>query len=137
MADQIQPVFERALEADIERLSAEVKTNREHPEMHGASTHEVIKQSLKTVSPQQQASDAQSGQVPVQNVFQNPLPDYAANAPAETKLEIEHLLETAFREGIMSANAKASNSSPFVLDAFHDALAGKLYPELKKRGIVE
>ncbi len=71
------------------------------------------------------------------NVFQNPLPDYAANAPAETKLEIEHLLETAFREGIMAANTKAARSSPFVLDAFHDALAGKLYPELKKRGIVQ
>ena len=137
MADQIQPNFEHALEADIERLSAEVKTNREHLELRGASAHEVIKQSLKAITPQQQANDAQTSQAPAQNVFQNPLPDYAANAPAETKLEIEHLLETAFREGIMVANAKAANSSPFVLDAFHDSLAGKLYPELKKRGIIE
>lgn len=137
MADQIQPVFERALEADIERLSAEVKTNRENQEMKSASAHEVIKQSLRTITSQQQSDDAQAGQTPTQNVFQNPLPDYAANAPAETKLEIEHLLETAFREGIMAANAKAAGSSPFVLDAFHDSLAGKLYPELKKRGIVE
>lgn len=137
MADQVQPVFERALEADIERLSAEVKTNQEHPELRGASAHEVIKQSLKTVSPQQQATDDKASTTPAQNVFQNPLPDYAANAPAETKLEIEHLLETAFREGIMVANAKAAHSSPFVLDAFHDSLAGKLYPELKKRGIVD
>ncbi len=136
MADQVQPGFERALQADIERLSAEVKTNREHPELRGASAHEVIKQSLKAVTPVPQ-DDVQASAGAAQNVFQNPLPDYAATAPAETKLEIEHLLETAFREGIMAANAKAAHSSPFVLDAFHDALAGKLYPELKKRGIVD
>jgi hypothetical protein len=135
MADELQSGFERALQSDIERLSVEVKANREHPELRGASPHEVIKQSLKAVAPP--PPDPQAPPPQPTNVFQNPLPDYAATAPAETKLEIEHLLETAFREGIMAANAKAAKSSPFVLDAFHDSLAGKLYPELKKRGIVE
>ena len=137
MPEPAQPSFEQVLEQDIQHLEGEIKNRREQPEMRGASAHEIIKRSLQAVTPQQQANDAQTGQASPQSVFQNPLPDYAANAPAETKLEIEHLLETAFREGIMAANAKAANSSPFVLDAFHDSLAGKLYPELKKRGIVE
>jgi hypothetical protein len=43
----------------------------------------------------------------------------------------------AFKDGILKASSEAAKASPFVLDAFHDALAGKLYEELKKRGVLE
>ena len=134
----MQPNFESALEADIERLSAEIKSHREYPEMQGASSQEILKKSIQSMGPLTSSPRSDSGQAgQATDVFQNPLPDYAANAPAETKLEIEHLLEKAFREGIVKANAEASKSNAFVLDAFHDALVGKLYPELKRRGILE
>ena len=135
--DLIQPNFEQALETDIEQLTAEVKMHQEKPELQGASGQEVIKRSIQamtqTAPPTPSASSGQASG----DVFQNPLPAYAQSAPAETKLEIEHLLEMAFREGIMKATTEATKSNPFVLDTFHDALAGKLYPELKKRGIVD
>ena len=66
-----------------------------------------------------------------------PLPQYAESAPAETKLEVEYLLDVAFHQGIVKATSEAMKSNPFVLDAFHDALVGKLYPELQKRGILK
>ena len=47
------------------------------------------------------------------------------------------LLDLAFHHGIEKANSEAKKSSPFIVDAFHDALVTKLYPELQKRGIVE
>lgn len=138
MPDQAPGSFEQAVEKDIERLSAEVKLNREHPEMKSLSGQELLKHSLRSMSgtqaPAPADDDGGAGSV---NVLQNPLPAYAESASPETKLEIEHLLEIAFREGIAKANAEASKSNPFVLDAFHDALAGKLYPELKRRNIVD
>jgi hypothetical protein len=137
MPDQIQPDFEQAIEADMERLATEVKLHKESPEMQAASGHELIKKSLQTMAHSTSSGQAQDEPLAIGNVIHNPLPNYAQDAPAETKLEREYLLGKAFREGIMRASNEAARSSPFVLDAFHDALAGKLYPELKRRGILE
>jgi hypothetical protein len=41
------------------------------------------------------------------------------------------------RKGIGSALTESAKSPYFVQDAFHDALAGKLYPELQKRGMIK
>ena len=136
MPEPITPNFEAALEADIERLSVELKERRDHPEMQGLSGHEKVREAIRAISPAPAPTDDTPAAAQT-NVFQNPLPDYAKNATPETKLEIETLLESAFRDGLAKASAAAAKSNPFVLDAFHDALAGKLYPELKKRGIVE
>jgi hypothetical protein len=67
----------------------------------------------------------------------SPLPDYAQNAPAEVKLEIEYLMDVALRQGLGKALSEAQKSPYFVQDALHDALAGRLYPELQKRGVVK
>ena len=67
----------------------------------------------------------------------SPLPAYAQNAPAEIKLEIEYLPDLAFQKGIATAMKESAKSPYFVQDAFHDALAGKLYPELQKRGVLK
>ncbi len=67
----------------------------------------------------------------------SPLPQYAQDAPAETKLEIEYLIDLAIHQGLTKANAQARTSSPFVVDAFHDALVGKLYPEFERRGLIK
>ena len=67
----------------------------------------------------------------------NPLPDYAQKRRPEVKLEIEYLLDLALQHGIGKAISESEKSPYFVQDAFHDSLAGKLYPELQKRGIVK
>ena len=55
---------------------------------------------------------------------------------AEAKLEIEYLVDMALHHGIDKAVEKAKASGPFVLDAFHDALTGKLYDEMRRRGML-
>ena len=59
----------------------------------------------------------------------------AGAAPA-AKLEVEDLVRMAFKEGIAKATDVAQKSNPFILDAFHDTLAGKLHEELKKRKLI-
>jgi len=134
MPDQISPNFEHeALEADIKILAQEVARQREAPENVVLGEKELLKQAIKSMPP---PSPAQGQQVPPPP-RKSPIPDYAQNAPAEVKLEIEYLLDLAFHHGIAKAVAEAKKSPAFVLDAFHDALAGKLYPEMQKRGILK
>ena len=129
--DQFTSEFKHdALEADMKQLAEEVQKFRERPEGRNISGEELVKRSIQSVAPAPQAADESGMSSP------GPLPAYAAGAPAETKLEIEYLLDLAFHKGIAKANSEAAKSSPFVMDAFHDALAGKLYPEMEKRGLI-
>lgn len=134
-----QPSFETVLETDMKALAAEIKNQRERTEMKEAGDRELLKEAIRSfsgVEKKPQAAPAPAAAASG-NVMQNPLPAYASNAPAEVKLEIEYLLEVAFRTGLNKALSESQKSSYFVQDAFHDALAGKLYPELQKRGIVK
>lgn len=127
----LTPDFEHeVLEADIKRLAEEIQKNRERPESRDLGGKEVLKQALGSLAPPSPAS-------PPTPPAAGPLPDYAAGQPAEVRLEIEYLLDVAFHKGIEKAEAEARRSPPFVLDAFRDALAGKLYPELQRRGILK
>ncbi len=132
-----QPELQPALEQDLHAISAEIARNREKPENKLLSGHELVRNSVKSytapVAPPPSAATAPAAQTDNDSV----LPAYAQSASAETKQEVEHLLSLAFQEGVLSAAARAAKSSPYVLDIFHDALAGKLYPELKKRGLVD
>ena len=136
MPDQFSPSFEHeALEADIKALALEVAKHGERPENKNLSGEALLKEairSLPAISANTQPDAAQK-QVPPRN----PLPAYAQNAPAEVKLEIEYLLDLAFHHGIAKADTEARRSPAFVLDAFHDALAGRLYPEFQRRGLLK
>lgn len=118
------------LEADMRRLAAEVQKHRERPENRALSDEELIKKSLLTATLPPHSPPPEPG-------TESPLPSYAQDASPETKLEIEYLLDLAFHQGIEKATQAAQASNPFVLDAFHDALVGKLYSELQRRGIVK
>ena len=132
MAENLSGDFKlEALEADMRRLAEEIQKHRENPESRALSGQEVVKKSIQSIitppPPPPVPQQAQGGA----------LPAYAAGAPAETKLEIEYLVDLAFQHGLDKANAEAMKSSPFVMDAFHDTLAAKLYPELQRRGILK
>ena len=132
MAEQSPPEFKghEALEADIKQLVAEIRKHEERPETRSLTGPELLKKSIQSMTAV--AQPAQPGEP-----SSGPLPQYAQSAPAETKLEVEYLLDVAFHHGITKANTEAMKSSPFVVDAFHDALVGKLYLELQKRGILK
>jgi hypothetical protein len=132
MPKQSLPEFKshEVLEADIKQLVAEIQKHQERPETRSLTGPELLKKSIQSMTAAQQPA-------PPTEPAAGPLPQYAENAPTETKLEIEYLLDMAFHHGIAKANSEAMKSNPFVLDAFHDALVGKLYPELRKRGILK
>ena len=123
MAEQpIQEFQHEALEADIKQLIVEIRKHEEHPETRSLTGPELLKKSIQSMTLAQPAKPNEPSS--------SPLPQYAQTAPAETKLEVEYLLDVAFHHGIAKAASEAKKSNPFVLDAFHDALVGKLYPEL-------
>jgi hypothetical protein len=133
MPDQLSQNFEhKALEADIKVLAAEIRKHIERPETKNMGGEEILKQAIRSFP-----VSAPTPKVPVAQTNASPLPEYAQSAPAEVKLEIEYLLDMAFHHGLAKADALARKSPPFVLDAFHDALAGKLYPEFQRRGILK
>ncbi len=134
MSDQFPANFnQEVLEADIARLTAEVTHRREMPENTATEGKELLRQSIQSMAPVAAPIASAGGAT----IIEEPVPNYAMDALPETKLQIEQLLELAFQEGIEKANDTAVKASPFVLDAFHDALTGKLYPEFQKRGILE
>lgn len=128
-----QPELHPVVEQDLSAIAAEIARHRERPENQLLSSQELVKNSIRTYAGVQQVSPAAQKAMDEDSI----LPAYASTASAQNKQEVEHLLSVAFREGIVKATAEAQKSSPYVLDTFHDALTGKLYPELQKRGIVK
>lgn len=134
------PSFENTLEADMKTLAAEIHHTQEFKDTKNAQGVEVVKEAIR-------AFPALGHEVPSGNgtpvaaatpgEANSPLPAYAQNAPAEIKLEIEYLLDLAFQKGIATAMQESAKSPYFVQDAFHDALAGRVYPELQKRGLMK
>ena len=70
MPDQIGPNFEAAVEADIQRLSVEVKANRERPELKGVGGQEIVKKSIQTMTQVPQVGgQTQIGRDPMQQAL--------------------------------------------------------------------
>lgn len=115
-------------------LEKELSARQESRVAETTSGKEMLKQSLQAITgtnpisaPAQAASSDEDSL----------LPNYVKSAPAETKLAVEKLLESTIHKGIAAATEEAKKSNPYILDAFHDALVEKLYPELHKRGLVK
>lgn len=136
MADQIFPTFEHEiLEADIKRLSQEIKKHLEKPEASKLSGHEILKKSIKSYTAVNIPTTGEKKEEAEQPA--SPLPAYLREASPEEKLEIEALLDLAYHEGILKADKEARKSSFFILDAFHDSLAKSLMPRFQKEGILK
>ncbi|MEN9342223.1 MAG: hypothetical protein RIQ54_479 [Candidatus Parcubacteria bacterium] len=122
------------IESDIVRLAQEVLSRRERIETKDIGDRQLIREALESITPV--ASSNTSIPVTSSDDSHSPLPAYVQQASPETKLEIEYLLEEAFRKGLLEATQHALASNPFVLDAFRDALAGRLHDELVHRGML-
>ncbi len=127
-----------ALESDMRRLAAEIESHRDRLEMKDASEKELLKEAIRAFPrPEHNIVSASASQSQAQTNAQSPLPNYAENAAPEVKLEIEYLIDLVFHHGLEKALSEGDKSPAFVRDVFHDALAGKLYPELQRRGIIK
>lgn len=122
----------------MKTLAAEIHRTQEMKDVKNAEGLDVVKEAIRAFP---QLDHGSGNGVPAARVTlgeaNSPLPAYAQNAPAEVKLEIEYLLDLAFQKGIATALSASKKSPYFVQDAFHDALAGRLYPELQKRGVLK
>lgn len=126
------------LEADIERLSKEIAEKRNLLEHKNFSEKELIKKSLEPVIRRMPSVSGQQSNISGQTSVVNSkiLPDYLKNLPTETKLQVEQLIDLTFHQGIEKVISRALRASPFILDAFHDALTDKLHKELKNRKLI-
>lgn len=140
------PSFEhQPLEADLKTIATEVNYTQEQQGQEAARLEgvEAVKNAIRafpTLNDKERVANVSAG---VQSTpaaapdAANPLPAYADAAAPEVKREIEHLLDIAMEKGIGEALTESEKSPYFVQDAFHDALAGKLYPELQQRGLIK
>lgn len=115
-------------EANLAEVAGILQAKREKGDMQEAPGEEQVRKSIEEISKQHLENDKKELEV---------LPSYMSKDSDEVKLEVERLLTMVFQDGIQAAAKEAAKSNPYVLDAFHDSLTGHLYPELKKRGIVE
>lgn len=127
--------FDQLLERDMAALEKELSVRQEARVAETTSGKEMLKQSLQAITGGKPAAAPAAQAAPSDE--DSLLPNYVKAAPAETKLAVEKLLESTIHKGIVAATEEAKKSNPYILDAFHDALVEKLYPELQKRGLVK
>lgn len=128
-----QPKIEIPLpESDVEKIGKHLES-RSSVESADLQTAENIRESIKAVS----VPVTQAEVPPAQESDLDVLPDYADKYSEEAKNKIENLLQLAADKGLDAANSQAENEPPYILDAFHDALAEKLLPYLKQKGIIK
>ena len=126
----MQPNFDSMLEKDILRLSKEVKRHQETLPSQEILPREIIKSAIGAQI-QSQAADTAP-----QNAAPSVLPQYLQQESPEMQLKVEELIDLAFHKGIEASVKEAKKYGPFILDAFHDSLTGKIYDELKARKLI-
>lgn len=127
----MEPKFEHsALERDLQRLSQEVIERKGKPEAKEMPDREIVKSILQAKIKAPAPTESQA------NLSEEVLPKYLEHESPEIKLKVEELIEVAFHQGIDQAIAEAKKYGPFILDALHDSLTGKIYDELKNRKLL-
>ena len=124
------------LEQDIKRLSEAVTEKKNLPEYKTTAYRELIKQTIQPLVKKVDYTAAAAPSPQTDDSHGSVLPAYLEEASPEVKLQVEKLIDSVFHEGLSKAVAKAESAGSFILDAFHDALADKLYDELKKRKLI-
>lgn len=118
------PSFEKPklIESDIEKITGEVSRISSTPEAKELPRQEIVKQSVQNIiEPDSEEDDI--------------LPEYSRDIPEDSKIEAEHLISMAVKEGLGKANKMAKRAHPSVADMFHDAMS-KHYLELEEKGLI-
>ena len=121
-------------EEDLKKIKNQFELAQKSPESEKTSPREVLKESIKSLFPPEKRTASESGR-PESNEAN--LPAYLRESDPAVKDLIQSLIAVAYRDGPAAAVAAASKHGDFILDAFHDALTEKLYPELVRRGLIK
>lgn len=125
-----------ALEKHLVHLNKEVEEIMASPEWGGKDYKEAVKEALKPLIFSSAAVSQKNDDQTKTSGRNKSLPDYLKNAPDDLKIKVEELVNLVFSEGLEKTVKRARENTPFILDAFHDALADKFYDELKKRALI-
>ncbi len=131
--------FNEALEESLVKLGQEVEKQREVLKTEELPEREIVKSALKSfavqTTPQSVGAAKEEEKKEIESEF---LPHYVrkGDVKPDVEKEILNLVQIAFNKNLETAFTEAKKRSPFVQDAFHDVLAEKLLPELKKRKII-
>lgn len=130
--------FNERVEDSLQRLGREAEKILVQPEMRDFSKKEVLKESLKTLSSVEKFSRQNESQETSVKTAEDFLPKYLSQESGEAaRTRINALIELALNDSIEGAIRKAKNDSPFIEDAFHDALVDKLLPLMEERGFLK
>lgn len=126
-------------EEDINRVTQEIEKQNLNPTetLSRESIHEAVRSAYPSIPANPTGAAPGTPASSIKTSESKNLPDYLINAPADVKNEVERLISIAQRDGIGKAISAASAAGPFMLDALHDALVDKLYPELVKKGVIK
>lgn len=134
--------FKNPIELEIEALSKEIEAKRRELEAGVGVVHEstgekeVVRASLaEKINAQLPPSIAPLGPVPVAPAASS-TGSYLDDLDPETTEKVNALIQEVFDKGLERAIKDAKNLEPYVLDAFHDALADRMYQELKRRKVI-
>lgn len=127
----MEPKLEHSiLEQEIQSLSKEIQEHKATLEKPATSDREIVRAAL----------GARIQKPPIDQPAAQPqsdiLPKYLESESAEIKLKVEQLVDVAFHKGIDASIQEAKKLGPFILDALHDSLTGKIYDELKARKLL-
>lgn len=130
--------FSENLEKDFEKLTTAIG-ERHLMEKAPLPEKEIVKKSFGIFVPPPAPAPAAAASQTEEKSESPFLPQYLQDDGAEPEVEkkIESLIDLALAKGLAEACNAARREKPFVMDAFHDALADKLIPELKKRGVIK
>ncbi len=123
--------FSGNIEKDLNSLGKAVEKTRERVgESH--KEREIVKESIKSLPVGGGVSGSGNG-------TPTPSPNYLKGSSGDegVREKVEELVEMTLRDGLEKGLREAKKQTPFIEDAYHDALVDKLLPELKKRGLIK
>ena len=132
------PTTNEAFEGSLQEFGAEVREVQRTPEAAQLNESELVRRSLRSYAERASAASPAAPEESLPTTHSSPLPSYLDSGTADPAVvaEVESLITLAFTHGLRRAFGAARRPSPFIEDAFHDALAEKLLPELKRRGLI-
>ncbi len=135
--------FSEHLEESIARLGGHVEQHFESQKERNVSERELVKESVQTFAEEVIKNESVTPQgtrlISQQDGDLQLLPSYLQKEEGsdDVKHIVENLIEEALSHDLEKAIKNARKYSPFIEDAFHDALVDKLVPELRRRGILK
>jgi len=133
--------FSEHIENNLARLGGHVEQQLESRGEKNISERETIKEAVQTFAEKVVKNEVVTSQnvQSASHTDSQSLPSYLQKEEGneDVKHIVEKLIEEALSRDLEKAVRDAKKYSPFIEDAFHDALVDRLVPELKKRGILK